>query len=99
MVQLRWRRYGNVSDGFRGAGIVWNNEMKGGPGTPPPEKGDMDRDRCMVCAKSGAFEGGICDPCKAKIRGEAREQQQQIKKDSDRTLHKEGTVIEKKSSG
>ena len=52
----------------------------------------------MACAKEGAFEGGICDPCKAIIRGEALEQQHQIKKDADRSLHKEGTVIEKKSS-
>jgi len=65
----------------------------------PREKGVMDKNRCMVCATPGAFEGGICDPCKAKIRGEAREQQQQIKKDADRSLRKEGTVVEKKSRG
>ena len=57
----------------------------------------MDKNRCMACAREGAFEGGICDPCKAIIRGEALEQQHQIKKDADRSLHKEGTVIEKKS--
>ena len=50
----------------------------------------------MVCAKEGAFEGGICDLCKAIIRGEALEQQHQVKKEADRTLHKEGTDIEKK---
>jgi len=50
----------------------------------------------MVCAKEGAFEGGICDLCKATIRGEALEQQHQIKKDADRSLHKEGLEIEKK---
>ena len=58
----------------------------------------MDKNRCMACAKEGAFEGGICDLCKALIRGEALEQQHQIKKDADRSLHKEGTVIEKKTS-
>lgn len=58
----------------------------------------MGKNRCMACAKEGAFEGGICDPCKALIRGEALEQQHQIKKDADRSLHKEGTVIEKKTS-
>ena len=58
----------------------------------------MDKNRCMVCAKEGAFEGGICDLCKALIRGEALEQQHQIKKDADRSLHREGTIIEKKSS-
>lgn len=59
----------------------------------------MEKSRCMVCAQAGAFEGGICDPCKAKIRGEAREQQQQIRKEADRSLHKEGTVVDKKSRG
>ena len=27
--------------------------------------------RCMICAKPGNFDGGICDPCKARIKGEA----------------------------
>jgi len=58
----------------------------------------MDKNRCLVCAKEGAFEGGICDPCKALIRGEALEQQHQIRKDADRSLHKEGTAREKKKS-
>jgi hypothetical protein len=52
----------------------------------------------MVCANEGAFEGGICDMCKAIIRGEALEQQHQVKKEADRTLHKEGTIVEKKST-
>lgn len=56
----------------------------------------MDKDHCMVCAKQGAFEGGICDLCKAIIRGEALEGQHQIKKDAERSLHKEGTVLEEK---
>ena len=54
----------------------------------------MDKNRCMVCAKEGAFEGGICDLCKALIRGEALEGQHQIRKDADKSLHKEGTDIE-----
>ncbi len=68
------------------------------PGYPRRGKtgGTMDKNRCMVCAKEGAFEGGICELCKAIIRGDALEQQHQIKKDADRSLHKEGTVIEKK---
>jgi hypothetical protein len=56
----------------------------------------MDKNRCMACAKEGAFEGGICDPCKALIRGEALEKHHQIKKEADRSLHKEGTDIERK---
>ena len=52
----------------------------------------------MACAKEGAFEGGICDLCKALIRGEALEHRHQVKKDADRSLHKEGTVLEKKPS-
>jgi hypothetical protein len=59
----------------------------------------MDKNRCMVCAKEGAFEGGICDPCKASIRGEALEGQHQIRKDADKSLHKEGTEIERKRGG
>ena len=57
------------------------------------------KNHCLVCAKEGVFEGGICDLCKAKIRGEALEHQHQVKKDADKTLHKEGTVIEKKTHG
>jgi hypothetical protein len=37
--------------------------------------------------------------CKALIRGEALEQQHQIKKDADRSLHKEGLEIQKKTRG
>jgi hypothetical protein len=59
----------------------------------------MDRKRCMACAREGAFEGGICDQCKALIRGEALEQQHQVKKDADRSLHKEGLDIQKKTHG
>ena len=58
---------------------------------------DFARTHCMVCAKEGAFEGGICDLCKAKIRGEALEGQHQLKKEADKSLHKEGLVIEKKT--
>jgi len=64
-----------------------------------PEEGPMNRNRCMVCAKEGAFDGGICDLCKAAIRGEALEQQHQVKKEADRTLHKEGLEIQKKTRG
>ena len=50
--------------------------------------------RCMICAKSGDFNGGVCDPCKAKVRGEALEKQTRVKKEADRALQKEGTVGE-----
>ena len=59
----------------------------------------MEKNRCMVCAKEGEFEGKICDLCKAIIRGEALEGQHQVKKDAERSLHKEGLVIEKKTHG
>jgi len=59
----------------------------------------MDRKRCMVCAKEGAFEGGICDLCKAIIRGEALEGQHQIRKDAEKSLHTEGLKVEKKVHG
>jgi hypothetical protein len=55
--------------------------------------------RCMVCAREGTFEGGICESCKAVIRGEARERHEQIRKDADRALHKEGTDVERKRGG
>jgi hypothetical protein len=61
--------------------------------------GAMDKNRCMVCAREGAFEGGICDMCKAIIRGEALEGQHQIRKEADKSLHKEGTEIERKRGG
>ena len=61
--------------------------------------GTMNKNRCMVCAKEGMFEGGICDLCKAIIRGEALEGQHQIRKEADKSLHKEGTEIERKHGG
>ena len=45
------------------------------------------------------FEGGICDLCKAIIRGEALEGQHQIRKEADKSLHKEGTEIDRKHGG
>jgi len=48
----------------------------------------------MICAKQGDFNGGICDPCKAKVRGEALERQTRDKKEADRALHKEGAAGE-----
>jgi len=48
----------------------------------------------MICAKPGDFNGGVCDPCKAKVRGEALEKQTRVKKEADRALQKEGTVGE-----
>ena len=57
------------------------------------------KNQCLVCAKAGAFEGGICDLCKAIIRGEALEGQHHVKKEAERSLHKEGLVIEKKTHG
>ena len=60
---------------------------------------DFLKTHFMVCAKECAFEGGICDLCKAKIRGEALEGQHQLKKEVDKSLHKEGLIIEKKTHG
>src|SRR5512144_3210780 len=42
-------------------------------------EGPVNKNRCMVCAKEGLFEGGICDMCKAIIRGEALEGQHQLR--------------------
>ena len=66
------------------------------PGSPVGYYHHGTRTGCMACAKEGTFNGGICDPCKAIIRGEALEKQQKIRKDADKALHKEGTDIEKK---
>ena len=49
--------------------------------------------RCMVCGIADPGEDTICPLCKAKIRGEAVERHKEIKKESDRVLHKEGTDI------
>ena len=62
-------------------------------------EGTVNKNRCMVCAKEGMFEGGICDLCKAIIRGEALEGQHQLRKEADKSLHKEGLEIEKKTHG
>jgi len=59
----------------------------------------MEKNRCMICAQPGGFQGGICDPCKAKIRGEALKEQEQVKKDANRSLHKEGTAGVSKQKG
>jgi hypothetical protein len=48
----------------------------------------------MICAKPGDFNSGICDPCKAKVRGEALDKHGREKKEADRALHKEGTAGE-----
>jgi hypothetical protein len=52
--------------------------------------------RCMICAKEKAFEGSICRECEAMIRGEAAGKKQQIRKDAERELRKEGLDPEKK---
>ena len=78
-------RYGLRSAGFPG----WRR--KGGH--------TMDKNRCMICAKEGMFEGGVCDLCKAIVRGEALEGQHQVRKDADKSLHKEGLEIERKTHG
>ena len=46
--------------------------------------------RCMVCAKEKAFEGTICEECKAMIRGEASEKGKKIKKEAEREIRREG---------
>ena len=57
----------------------------------------MEKHRCLVCAKEGIFEGGICDLCKAIIQGEILESHRQLRKEADALLHKEGLEIERKS--
>lgn len=46
---------------------------------------------CLVCGKPDPGENSICPACKAHIRGEALQNQKQIRKDADRELHKEGS--------
>ena len=46
--------------------------------------------RCMVCGKEKELADGICEECKAMIRGEATTQRHQIRKDAERELKKEG---------
>lgn len=50
--------------------------------------------RCMICAKPGDFNGGVCDSCKAKVRGEALEKHAREKKEADRAINKEGAAGE-----
>ena len=49
--------------------------------------------RCMVCGVADPGEDTICPKCKAMIRGEAVERHREIKKESDRALHREGTDL------
>jgi len=44
----------------------------------------------MVCGKEKELAGGICEECKAMIRGEAAGKRHQIRKDADQELKKEG---------
>jgi predicted amidophosphoribosyltransferase len=46
--------------------------------------------RCMVCAKEKAFEGSICEECKAMIRGEASEKGKKIRKEAEKEIRREG---------
>lgn len=46
--------------------------------------------RCMVCGKEKELAGGICEACKAMIRGEAADKRREIRKDAERELKKEG---------
>lgn len=67
----------NRSRAFRGKEDAMTDRMK----------------RCIVCGVADPGEDTICPLCKALIRGEAVERHREIKKESDRVLHKEGTDI------
>lgn len=84
---------------FRSGGTPIRAARRRGTLAVGKTEGAMNKNRCMVCAREGAFEGGVCDLCKAIIRGEALEGQHQVKKDADRSLHKEGLDLEKKAHG
>ena len=49
----------------------------------------------MVCAKVTPLSGGICEPCKEKIRAQAQGGQRDIRDRSDRELRKHGVKPEK----
>ncbi len=51
--------------------------------------------RCMVCGKEKELAGGICEECKAMIRGEATDKRRQVRKDADREMKKEGVTPKK----
>lgn len=51
--------------------------------------------RCMVCAKEKAFEGAICEECKAMIRGEAAEKGKKVRQDAEREVRREGVPPKK----
>jgi hypothetical protein len=90
----------SIPGGLDIGSAMWNNGLW--EGGNPPEVAMTEttvKHQCLVCAKAGEFEGGICDLCKAIIRGEALEHHHQIKKDAEHSLHKEGLIIEKKTHG
>lgn len=50
-----------------------------------------ERKKCMVCAKPAAdLKGGICDPCRERIRREALGEQAAVSERSDKELAKHG---------
>lgn len=51
--------------------------------------------RCTVCGKEKELSGGICEECKAMIRGEAADKRHRIRKDAEREMTKEGVPPKK----
>ena len=51
--------------------------------------------RCMVCAKEKAFEGAICEACKAMIRGEAAEKGKKVRQEAEKEIRREGVPPKK----
>ncbi len=52
--------------------------------------GTETKRRCMVCGKEKVFEGGICEECKAMIRGEAKEKGKDLRKEAEREVRRQG---------
>jgi hypothetical protein len=56
-----------------------------------------DKKRCMICAKLvDSVQGGICEPCRDRIRREALGEQAAIGERADRELSKHGVAPIKK---
>jgi hypothetical protein len=55
-----------------------------------------DKKKCMICGKILPVKGGICEPCRDRIRREAMGEQAGISDQADRELTRHGVTPTKK---
>ncbi len=53
---------------------------------------EPEKKKCMVCGKLMVLKGGICEPCRERIRREAMGEQANIRTQADKELKKHGVT-------